>query len=157
MPGLAFRSLAFKKRGVLRLRFQNPLRLGTGARRGRLSKATPWKPNLAACSCSCWRVFSFASLVFWAIRGAHPALEPLTRMRYADWEWCVSLPWSENPNLLKYQKNPRAHKNKIGTSPPPPHAYTPPPQNPKYPPPLNEEFYGHGVFLQKERNFSRHP
>ena len=36
-----------------------------------------------------------------------------------------------------FQKNPRAHKNKIGTSPPP----------------QNEEFYGHGFFLQKERIF----
>ena len=43
------------------------------------------------------------------------------------------------------QKNPRAHKNKIGTPPPP---------KPKIPPPpKNEEFYGHRVFLQKERIF----
>ena len=47
--------------------------------------------------------------------------------------------------LHNIQKNPRAHKSKIGTPPLP--------QNPKYPPPLNEEFYGHGFFLQKERIF----
>ena len=37
-----------------------------------------------------------------------------------------------------YQKNPRAHKNKIGTPDPPP--------KPKIPPPQKEEFYGHGGF-----------
>ena len=37
------------------------------------------------------------------------------------------------------RKNPRAHKNKIGTS-------TPPPKKPKIPPPKKEEFYGHGGF-----------
>ena len=46
---------------------------------------------------------------------------------------------------LEDQKNPRAHKNKIGTPPPP---------KPKIPPPpKNEEFYGHGFFLRKERIF----
>ena len=46
---------------------------------------------------------------------------------------------------IQNQKNPRAHKNKIGTPPLP---------IPKYhPPPLNEQFYGHGFFLQKERIF----
>ena len=44
------------------------------------------------------------------------------------------------------QKNPRAHKNKIGTPPPPKPKNTPPP-------PQNEEFYGHVFFLQKERIF----
>ena len=46
-------------------------------------------------------------------------------------------PRSPSPplNLCKSQKNPRAHKNKIGTSPPP--------HSPKYPPPpQNEECYG---------------
>ena len=44
------------------------------------------------------------------------------------------------------QKNPRAHKNKIGTSPPP--------QNPKYPPPpQNEEFYGHGFSCRTDAFF----
>ena len=41
------------------------------------------------------------------------------------------------------QKNPRAHKNKIGTPPPP--------QNP--PPPLKEEFYGHGFSCRKNAFF----
>ena len=49
---------------------------------------------------------------------------------------------SEPQNCLEHnyhQKNPRAHKNKIGTPPPP---------KPKLPPapPENEEFYGHGGF-----------
>ena len=48
---------------------------------------------------------------------------------------------------LGTQKNPRAHKNKIGTSPPPP-------QKPKYPPP-NEEFYGHGFSCRKNAIFPR--
>ena len=43
------------------------------------------------------------------------------------------------------QKNPRAHKNKIGTSPPPP--------NPNYPPPKTRNFMDTGFFLQKERIF----
>ena len=43
------------------------------------------------------------------------------------------------------QKNPGAHKNKIGTSPPPP--------NPNYPPPWNAVFLWTQVFLQKERIF----
>ena len=38
------------------------------------------------------------------------------------------------------QKNPRAHKNKIGTPPPP---------KPKIPPPKKEEFYGHGFSCRK--------
>ena len=38
------------------------------------------------------------------------------------------------------QKNPRAHKNKIGTS-------APLQKNPAE----NEEFYGHGVYQQKEQ------
>ena len=48
---------------------------------------------------------------------------------------------------LEIQKNPRAHKNKIGTPPPPKTQNTPPP------PPKKAEFYGHGFFLQKERIF----
>ena len=53
--------------------------------------------------------------------------------------------WKINRNPPNFQKNPRAHKNKIGTPPPPP------PQNPKIPPPpKREEFYGQGFFLQKE-------
>ena len=54
-------------------------------------------------------------------------------------------PW---PNLYRNclnQKNPRAHKNKIGTSPPPP--------NPKYPPPKNEEFFGHRFSCRKNAFF----
>ena len=45
-----------------------------------------------------------------------------------------------------FQKNPRAHKNKIGTPPPPP-------QNPKYPPPQNEEFYGYRFSCRKNAFF----
>ena len=45
-----------------------------------------------------------------------------------------------------HQKNPRAHKNIIGTSPPPP-------SNPKSPPPQNEEFYGHGGFSCRKKAF----
>ena len=41
--------------------------------------------------------------------------------------------------LFKSGKNPHAHKNKIGTS-------TPPPKKNPEPPPLKEEFYGHGGF-----------
>ena len=44
------------------------------------------------------------------------------------------------------QKNPRAHKNKIGTSPPPPQK-----------PPLKRGILWTWVFLQKERIFSRRP
>ena len=40
-----------------------------------------------------------------------------------------------------YQKNPRAHKNKIGT---------PPLQNPKSPP--SKEFYGHEGFPPEKKN-----
>ena len=43
----------------------------------------------------------------------------------------------------KNQKNPRAHKNKIGTSPPPP--TTPPPQK--------GEFYGHSFSCRKNAFF----
>ena len=42
------------------------------------------------------------------------------------------------------QKNPRAHKNKIGTPPPP---------KPKIPPPLKRGILWTQVFLQKERIF----
>ena len=45
----------------------------------------------------------------------------------------------------KFQKNPRAHKNKIGTPPPP--------QNP--PPPKKGEFYGHGFSCRKNAFFPR--
>ena len=41
------------------------------------------------------------------------------------------------------QKNPRAHKNKIGTPPPPP----------KAPPPKKGEFYGHGFSCRKNAFF----
>ena len=44
--------------------------------------------------------------------------------------------------VSNFQKNPRAHKNKIGTPPPPPK-----------PPPKKEQFNGHGLFLQEERIF----
>ena len=47
--------------------------------------------------------------------------------------------------LPELEKKPRAHKNKIGTSPPPP--------NPKYPPPLKRGILWTWVFLQKERIF----
>ena len=40
------------------------------------------------------------------------------------------------------QKNPRAHKNKIGTPPPPPN-----------PPPKKGEFYGHGFSCRKNAFF----
>ena len=40
------------------------------------------------------------------------------------------------------QKNPRAHKNKIGTSPPP-----------QKTPPQNAEFYGHGFSCRKNAFF----
>ena len=43
------------------------------------------------------------------------------------------------------QKNPRTHKNKIGTPPPK--------KNPKYPPPLKCGILWTWVFLQKERIF----
>ena len=43
---------------------------------------------------------------------------------------------------IRNQKNPRAHKNKIGTSPPPPK-----------PPPPNAEFYGHGFSCRKNAFF----
>ena len=49
------------------------------------------------------------------------------------------------PPLGTYQKNPRAHKNKIGTSPPQKKTNTPPP--------IKRGIYGHGFFLQKERIF----
>ena len=55
---------------------------------------------------------------------------------------------SPPPVNLNYQKNPRAHKNRIGTPPPP---------KPKIPPPLKRGIYGHGFFLQKEHIFSRRP
>ena len=45
------------------------------------------------------------------------------------------------------QKNPRAHKNKIG----------PPPQKKQKTPPKTRNFMGMEVFLQKERNFARRP
>ena len=58
---------------------------------------------------------------------------------------CPLQPW----HVPYVQKNPRAHKNKIGTPPPP---------KPKIPPPpKNEEFYGHGFFLAERTHFSRRP
>ena len=48
---------------------------------------------------------------------------------------------------VQNQRNPRAHENKIGTSPPP--------RKPKFPPPQNEEFYGHGGFPTERRHFFR--
>ena len=48
------------------------------------------------------------------------------------------------------QKNPRAHKNQIGTSPPPKTKNSPPP-------PQNEELYGHGGFSCRKKAFSRCP
>ena len=79
--------------------------------------------------------------------------------------WCMMQvpqghPFTERPALILQkdkihirgvvaatQNNPRAHKIKIGTSPPPPQKRT------KIPPPQNEELYGHGFLLQKERIF----
>ena len=43
-----------------------------------------------------------------------------------------------------FQKNPRAHKNKIGT---------PPPKTQNTPPPQNEEFYGHRFSCRKNAFF----
>ena len=48
------------------------------------------------------------------------------------------------PVLQKLQRNPRAHKNKIGT---------PPPKNPKYPPPLKRGILWTWLFLQNGRIF----
>ena len=48
---------------------------------------------------------------------------------------------------LHYQKNPCAHNNKIGTSPP---------KKSKTPPPCNKEFYGRGAFLPAERTKTSH-
>ena len=46
-----------------------------------------------------------------------------------------------------HQKNPRAHKNKIGTLPPPP-------QNPKNPPPpKTRNFYGYGFSCRTDAFF----
>ena len=49
--------------------------------------------------------------------------------------------WPEKkPKIITSQENPRAHKSKISTPPPPS-------KNPKFPPPpQNEDFYGHGGF-----------
>ena len=47
----------------------------------------------------------------------------------------------EPTNVGTLQKNPRAHKNKIGTPPPP------------NPPPKKEEFYGHGFSCRKNALF----
>ena len=46
---------------------------------------------------------------------------------------------------LYLSENPRAHKNKIGTSPPPP--------QPPSPPPKKEEFYGHGFPAERTHFF----
>ena len=54
----------------------------------------------------------------------------------------------DNDKIWIFQKNPRAHKNKIGT---------PPPQTKIPPPPKNEEFMDMEGFLQKECIFSRCP
>ena len=54
-------------------------------------------------------------------------------------------------NLVKgkvNQKNPRAHKNKIGT---------PPPQSPKYPPPPKRGILWTWVFPAERAHFSRRP
>ena len=49
------------------------------------------------------------------------------------------------------QKNPRAHKNKIGLPPPPP-------QNPNTPPhPKTRNFMDIGFFLAERAHFSRRP
>ena len=49
------------------------------------------------------------------------------------------------------QKNPRAHKNKIGTPPPPKK------KKPNTPPPQTEEFYGHGFFFCRKNAFFQAP
>ena len=57
-------------------------------------------------------------------------------------------PWSEflgRENSDHGQKNPRAHKNKIGTSPPQ--------KTQNIPPPQNAEFYGHGFSCRKSAFF----
>ena len=53
-----------------------------------------------------------------------PGLSSHTRILEAASAWIED----SSAHLSTIQKNPRAHKNKIGTSPPPP-------QNTKYPPP----------------------
>ena len=62
--------------------------------------------------------------------------------------------WNKGKNLtemlwcdfrLWLPKNPRAHKNKIGTPPPP--------KNPIPPPPQTEEFYGHGFSCRTDAFF----
>ena len=63
------------------------------------------------------------------------------------WTLAAKLPSSD------VQKNPRAHKNKIGASPPKTNPKYPPkqtqstPQNPKYPPKKTRNFMGMEVFL----------
>ena len=49
-----------------------------------------------------------------------------------------------------HQKNPRAPKNRIGTS-------TPPSEKNPDPPPPNEEFYGHGGFSSRKNEKSQAP
>ena len=65
-----------------------------------------------------------------------------------------SLERNGSPFLLRslFQKNPRAHKNKIGTSPPPQK-----PKKPKILPPLKRGILWTWLFLQNGRIFSRRP
>ena len=81
----------------------------------------------------------------------------------------ISKPYSETPSIcpehcwlsranvrlniaipILFQKNPRAHKHKIGTPPPPRKPISPPP-------PKKRNFMGMEVFLRKERILSRRP
>ena len=62
--------------------------------------------------------------------------------------WAFVLWVRKNPRKIpsksptKFQKSPRAHKNKIGTPPPPPKT-----------PPKKGEFYGHGFSCRKNAFF----
>ena len=75
------------------------------------------------------------------------ALSGKIRPSHADSSLQVNAPGTQSNR----QKNPRAHKNKTGTSPPK--------KEPKYHPshPKNEEFHGHWGFLAERANKSQAP
>ena len=65
---------------------------------------------------------------------------------FGGFPFLASLPGQEVPILVCFQKNPRAHKNKIGIPPP----------KPKIPPPKTRNFMDIG-FPAERTHFSRRP
>ena len=107
---------------------------GTGVSRG--VRRTTWDRSLKS-----WelQILCFEEF-FWG--GNTLGLVPASLPHTLGYACTFYAPTSPPPTTAVSQKNPRAHKNKIGTSPPPPN-----------PPPKKEEFYGHGFSCRKNAFF----